>query len=212
MTKQRLVAVFLVLVPPIALGVFLFRNAGRWLVREDAIAPADAIVVLSGSMPHRAEGAADIYRQKYAPEVWLTRPLSPEAELNSMGIRFEGEEEYSRDVLIHEGVPPTAVRVLPDEIINTEDEIKEIAREMRLRSKSRVIIVTSAPHTRRVRALWSTLAGQNQICFVEAAHEDPFDRDHWWRNTRDTYAVVRELMGLINASAGLAVRPHSREM
>ena len=178
-------------------------------MREDPLLAADAIVVLSGSMPHRAEGAADLYRAGYAPEVWLTRPDSPQGELSEMGIRFIGEEEYSRQVLMRQGVPAGAIRILPDVTVNTEEEIEEIAQQMRTENKFHVIIITSAQHTRRVRALWSRLAASNQIATVEAAAEDPFDRDHWWRNTRDAYAVVREIMGLMNAWAGLTVRPHS---
>lgn len=208
LTKRLLIVAFVGLL--IAVGaVIAFRNAGRWLIQEDPLAPADVIVVLSGGMPYRAEGAADLYRQKYAPEIWITRPEGPEHELSAMGIRFVGEQEYSREVLIHQGVPASAIVILPGEIINTEEEIEEIAREMRDRLKSRAIIVTAPPHTRRVRALWSKLGGRNQIAVVEAAREDPFDRDHWWRNTRDTYAVVRELMGLTNAYLGFRVRPHS---
>jgi uncharacterized SAM-binding protein YcdF (DUF218 family) len=213
MERRRFVTtrllVVLLAVLALAAGVIAFRGAGRWLVREDPLVAADAIVVLSGSMPQRAEGAADLYRAGYAPEVWVTRPDSPEAELSEMGIRFVGEEEYSRQVLIHQGVPASTIRILPDAVINTEQEIEEIAWEMRAANKSHVIIVTSAQHTRRVRTLWSRLAASNQIATVEAAAEDPFDRDHWWRNTRDAYAVVREMMGLMNAWAGLTVRPRS---
>ncbi len=36
-----------------------------------------------------------------------------------------------------------------------------------------------------------------------------FDADHWWRNTRDAFSVVRELMGLLNVWTGLRVHPHS---
>jgi uncharacterized SAM-binding protein YcdF (DUF218 family) len=206
-TTRRLILVLAILA--LAVGVIAFRGAGRWLVREDPLVAADAIVVLSGSMPQRAEGAADLYRAGYAPEVWVTRPDSPESELSEMGIRFVGEEEYSRQVLIHQGVPASAIRILPDPIINTEEEIEGIASEMQASNKSHVIIVTSAQHTRRVRTLWSRLAASNQIATVEAAAEDPFDRDHWWRNTHDAYAVVREMMGLMNAWAGLTVRPRS---
>jgi uncharacterized SAM-binding protein YcdF (DUF218 family) len=206
-TTRRLIILLAILA--LAVGVTAFRGAGRWLVREDPLVAADAIVVLSGSMPQRAEGAADLYRAGYAPEVWVTPPDSPEAELSEMGIRFVGEEEYSRQVLIHQGVPASAIRILPDAVINTEEEIEEIAREMQASHKSHVIIVTSAQHTRRVRTLWSRLAASNQIATVEAAAEDPFDRDHWWRNTHDAYAVVREMMGLMNAWAGLTVRPRS---
>jgi uncharacterized SAM-binding protein YcdF (DUF218 family) len=206
-TTRRLVIVLAILA--VAAGVTAFRGAGRWLVREDPLVAADAIVVLSGSMPQRAEGAADLYRTGYAPEVWVTRPDSAESDLAAMGIRFIGEEEYSRQVLIHQGVPAGAIRILPDPIINTEEEIEEIARQMQISHKSHVIIVTSAQHTRRVRTLWSRLAASNQIATVEAAAEDPFDRDHWWRNTHDAYAVVREMMGLMNAWGGLTVRPRS---
>jgi uncharacterized SAM-binding protein YcdF (DUF218 family) len=206
-TTRRLIAILAILA--LAAGVTAFRGAGRWLVREDPLVTADAIVVLSGSMPQRAEGAANLYRAGYAPEVWLTRPDSPEGELAEMDIRFIGEEGYSRQVLIHQGVRADAIRILPDPIVNTEEEIEEIAREMRAANKPHVIIITSAQHTRRVRTLWSRLAASNQTATVEAAAEDPFDRDHRWRNTRDTYAVVREIMGLMNAWAGLTVRPRS---
>lgn len=206
-TTRQLVILLAILI--VAVGVTAFRGAGRWLVREDPLVAAEAIVVLSGSMPQRAEGAADLYRAGYAPEVWVTRPDSPEGDLAAMGIQFIGEEEYSRQVLAHHGVPARAIRILPDAVINTEEEIEEIAREMQASHKSHVIIVTSPQHTRRVRTLWSRLAASNQIATVEAAAEDPFDRDHWWRNTHDAYAVVREMMGLMNAWAGLTVRPRS---
>jgi hypothetical protein len=59
-----------------------------------------------------------------------------------------------------------------------------------------------------VRALWEKLVGDDPRMMVRAAPEDPFDRDHWWRNTRDTLEVVRETLGLINVWSGLPVRPH----
>lgn len=205
-TPRRAVIACLVLAIVVA-GVFVFRGLGRWLIREDPLAHADAIVVLSGSMPYRAEGASDIYRQGYAPEIWITRPASSARALTAMGIHFIGDEEYNREVLLHDGVPPAAIHILPDEIVDTQQEVEEISGEMRDERKSTVIVVTSAEHTRRVRALWRRLAGPNQKAIVRAASEDPFDRDHWWRNTRDAYSVVRELLGLLNAWGGLPVHP-----
>jgi uncharacterized SAM-binding protein YcdF (DUF218 family) len=188
-----------------------FRGIGRWLVREDPLRAADAIVVLSGSLPHRAEGAAELYREGYAKELWLTCPESPATELAAMGISFTGEEQYERAVLIHSGVPAASIQILPDRIVDTEQEVREIAREMSGRNRSSVIIVTSPQHTRRVRALWDKLAEPNERAIVRAAPQDPFDRDHWWRNTHDAYSVARELLGLANTWFGLRIRPHGPE-
>ena len=160
-------------------------------------------------MPYRAEEAARLFQMGKAPEVWVSRPENPAADLQKFGIRFVGEEKYDCEILIHEGVSEAVVHILPDPIVNTEQEVEEVAREMRRAGKTKVIIVTSPQHTRGVKALWKKLVGDTPTLIVHSAHEDPFDADHWWRNTRDVFSVVRETLGLVNAWAGLPVRPHS---
>jgi uncharacterized SAM-binding protein YcdF (DUF218 family) len=194
----------------LVLGVAVFRNVGHWLVREDALGKADVIVVLSGGLPFRAEGAASAFKSGYAPAVWVSRPSGPQEELAALGIHFVGEEEYNREILVQQGVPGAAIRIFPDAIVNTQDEVQEISREMRREGKHTVIIVTSPQHTRRVKALWRKLVGDDPRVIVRAASGDPFDADHWWRTTADVLAVVRESMGLLNVWAGLPVRPHSQ--
>ena len=191
-----------------AIGVGVFRNAGHRLVREDSLRKADVIVVLSGGLPFRAEGAASVFKSGYAPAVWVSKPGGPQGELAALGIHFVGEEEYNRKILVQEGVPDSAIEIFPDFIANTQDEVEEITREMRRDGKHTVIIVTSPQHTRRVKALWRKLVGNDPRVIVRAAAGDPFDADHWWRNTQDVLAVVRETMGLLNVWAGLPVRPH----
>jgi uncharacterized SAM-binding protein YcdF (DUF218 family) len=204
---RRPMLALLSLVAVVLAGVAGFRGLGRWLVREDPLGRADAIVVLSGGLPYRAEEAAWIYRGGYAPQVWLTRPASSARQLARLGISFIGEEQYDREVLVHSGVDAAAVHILPDEIADTEQELRGVARELHDTHLSTVIIVTSPEHTRRVRALWALLGEPGEKAIVRAARGDPFDRDHWWRNTRDAYAVLRELLGLANAWMGLRIRP-----
>ena len=197
-----------VLLALIVCGVIVFRGLGRWLVREDSPAHADAIVVLSGGLPSRAEGAAKYFALGYAGEVWITKPEGPADEFKALGISYSGEEEYSRQVLIHMHVPESDVLILPGTIINTQQEVEVIVRELRKENKSSVIIVTSPQHTRRVKALWQKLADKNLTATVTAAPDDTFDAAHWWRNTRDALSVVREILGLMNVWAGLPVHPH----
>ena len=205
----RAIVLFAALLALVAAAVAAFRATGRWLVRPDPLAPADVIVVLSGGMPARAEEAGGIFQMGYSHEVWITRPVSPVDELAQMGISYAGEEDYSREVLIHEGVPAQAIRILPEPIVDTQQEVEEISREARAEGDRSVMIVTSPQHTRRVKALWRKLAGENPQLIVRGAPRDGFDADHWWRNTRDAFSVVRELMGLLNAWTGLRVHPHS---
>jgi uncharacterized SAM-binding protein YcdF (DUF218 family) len=206
-TRTQIIGIIVVLLLLLC-AVVAFRGIGRWLVREDSLAPADAIVVLSGSMPYRAEEAARIFQMGYAHEVWISRPENPAEELSAMGIRFLGEEDYSREVLLHAGVPDSAIHIFPNTIVDTEQEVDEVTQKMREQNKATVIVVTSPQHTRRVRALWQKIAGGNVKMIVRAAFEAPFDADHWWRNTRDALSVMREVLGLANVWAGLPVRPH----
>jgi uncharacterized SAM-binding protein YcdF (DUF218 family) len=186
-----------------------FRRAGRWLVLDEPLSKADAIFVLSGGLPYRAEEGGKVFASGYAPEVWVSRPESATSRLEKLEVHFVGEEEYNREILVHQGVPEAAIHILPEIVINTEQEVDEAAQEMRRQRKTKIIIVTSPQHTRRVKALWKTLVGNNLSMSVHAAHDDPFDADHWWRNTRDIFSVVRETLGLVNAWAGLPVPPHA---
>lgn len=200
-------AILVLLALLMVLAFFALRKAGHWLTRQDPLERADVIVVLSGGLPYRAQGAADLYKAGYAPEVWVSCPSGPQQPLAKLGVHFVGEEEYNREVLIHEGVPQGNIAILPDEIINTEEEVGEIAREMRRHEKHVAIIVTSPEHTRRVKALWKSIIGRDIKAVVRAAPTDPFDANHWWRNTQDSLAVMRELLGLVNVWFGLPVRP-----
>jgi uncharacterized SAM-binding protein YcdF (DUF218 family) len=205
----RIAALIVVLVSA-AGAVIAFRGVGRWLVRPDHAGPAEVIVVLSGSMPWRAEEAAKLFRLGYAREVWVSQPAASTDELAEMGIRYLGEDYFNREVLAHEGVPEAAIRILPEPTVDTQQEVEEIVGVMQRAEKTSVIIVTSPQHTRRVKALWHKLAGDKLRAIVCAAPQDPFDADHWWRNTRDTFSVAREVLGLLNVWAGLPVKPNAR--
>jgi uncharacterized SAM-binding protein YcdF (DUF218 family) len=189
------------------IGLLIFLNVGRWLVVEEPLRNAAAIAVLSGRMPERALEAARIYNQGYAPRVWLTHTTEPGATLEKLAVQYVGEERYDKELLIHEGVPASAIDVLEPPIANTADEMTTIGSTLAKERGGTVILVTSKVHTRRVRALWNRLAGRDGTAIVRGDSEDTYDPAHWWRNTTDALDVVREVLGLMNAWAGLPLRP-----
>jgi uncharacterized SAM-binding protein YcdF (DUF218 family) len=189
------------------LAIVMFLCVGRWLVVEDPLVKARAIAVLSGGMPLRAMEAAKLYREGYAPEIWLTHSSEPGETLGEMGISFAGEDDYNTRILIHERVPLGAIHVLETPIVNTADEIRVIGSALAGEKDRTVIIVTTKAHTRRVRLLWRKLASGNGVTIVRAASGDAFDPRHWWRTTNGALDVVREVLGILNVWAGLPLHP-----
>jgi uncharacterized SAM-binding protein YcdF (DUF218 family) len=185
---------------------------GAWLVVEDPLAPARAVVVLGGHVPFRPMEAATIYRQGWAPEVWITRGAqdAEQAALRQLAIEMPREEVYSRAVLERLGVPPVAILVLSEPAENTADEVRVIERELQRVGGVAVILVTSRLHSRRVRATWLALVGESPRGIVRYATAAPHDADHWWRHTNESLAVSREVFGLVNVWVGFPVQPGRR--
>lgn len=187
-------------------AMICFFGVGRWLVVEDPLEKAAAIAVLSARAPARALEAAKLYHDGYAPQVWLTRSAEPGESLEAMGIRYLGEDYYNLQVLLHEGVPLEAIHVLQPAVINTADEMQVIAMALSEEKNRTVIIVTTKAHTRRVRTLWHRLAAAHGRAIVRATPADPYQPWKWWRSSSDALDVVREVLGLLNAWAGLPLR------
>ena len=190
----------------VTIGILVFFGIGRWLVVQDPLIHADVIVILSGNLPDRAVEAARLYSAGYASQVWISRPLSPAEELKSMKIFYLGEDFYNEKILLAQGVPVDAIRILERPSVNTQMEVREIGEFLRQNNLSSVIIVTSKPHTRRVRAIWKRLVGSDARAIVRFANDDRYDGSHWWRHTQDGLDVVRESLGLLNAWAGFPFR------
>src|SRR5438034_5394469 len=105
-------AILVVLVVVIAFGhAPALRRLGTALVVEDAVKPADAIVVLAGGIPAREAAAAALYRQGLAPRVVVSNQLTPPRvhDLIRMAIREHDFQREPQLVIEHDRVPPPAL-------------------------------------------------------------------------------------------------------
>jgi uncharacterized SAM-binding protein YcdF (DUF218 family) len=196
-----------VLIVVIVAGTIVFLGVGQWLVVQDPLDHADVIVILSGRMPQRALEAARIFHSGYADHIWISQPDSPVDDLKKMGIEYLGEDFYNEKVLLAQKVPADAIHVLEKPVANTEDEVREIVDLMHGVNAHTAIVVTSKPHTRRVRTIWGKIAPSDLHATVRFTTDDAYDGAHWWRHTSDALDVVREVLGLMNAYAGFPLRP-----
>jgi uncharacterized SAM-binding protein YcdF (DUF218 family) len=183
-------------------------RAGVALRVSDSLQPAGAIVVISGKVPFRAMKGGDLYKQHLAPEVWLTmgNRNSAEVEMERLGVHPTLEHVYSQAVLEKIGVPATAIHVIPGRNNNTATEVRTIAAYAKQRRVTRVVLVTSSFHSRRVRSLWHRLVGDSPQAIVQFTDEEPFNAGRWWTDSADAWTVSREWFGLLNAWLGFPVR------
>ena len=132
--------------------------AGRFLVREDPLASADAIFVLAGSRVERWLEGYELYRERRAPLIILSPGPARKAEidLRAQGVRFPSEGEIARDALLQLGVPAEAIRILPRPVDNTAQEAQALHDISRKQTWQRVIVrhvgLSHAPRALRVQA------------------------------------------------------------
>ena len=102
------------------------QSFASFLIVEDALQPAAAIVALSGQTPFREMEAAKLYHAGWAPTVVIVReaPSAELDELDKLGIEKPKDWEVSRAVLIQQGVPPEAIAMPEGDGFGTLEELQ----------------------------------------------------------------------------------------
>ena len=126
----------------------------KLLIVKSDLPSADAIVVFSGSSTYieRADWAARLYREGRAPVVVLT-----DDKLISGWNAAEERNPYFYELAAKElqkrGVPAERIRVVSEAALGTYDESVNVCQFANSQQLKKLLIVTSAYHSRR--ALWS---------------------------------------------------------
>lgn len=189
-----------VLVALVAVGLGI-PALGAALVVTDALQPSDAIFVLDGGTPVRELEAASLYRLGYAPRVVVARGR----DAISVARQVSGEpsrQERAVRVLRHVGVPEAAVVTLSQEVDNT---VQELAADFAFATKQglrRVILVTSANHTRRVRVIWNSRYERRIPALVYPTSWEAYDARRWWVSRRTMEETIHEALGIVHFMLG----------
>ncbi len=136
----------------------------------------DAILVLGGGAAYveRTELAAELFRQGVAPKIILTND-GLQGGWDQAEQRNPFFYELAKRNLIANGVPESAIEVMPDAVESTHDEaVRFASSKYRFR---RVLIVTSPHHTRRALRTFERAA--NGIEFGIASPNNNFGW-FWW--------------------------------
>ena len=196
-----------VLVGTIGVGVAAYAGrrallsaVGGFLIVQDEAHPADAIVVLSGSLPDRILEAVDLYQAHLAPRIILTReqPLPGLAALRARGATLPEHHEQNISIAEQLGVPADAIAVMPTATTSTLAETRALVAYLQEQGVHSILLVTSKAHARRARLIFRTLAGADLRIAICPSRYDPFSAEQWWQERAFVRRVVIEYGKLLN--------------
>ncbi len=173
---------------------------GRYLVVEDNVSAADAIVVLSGSLPDRILEAVDLFQAHVAPRIILTREeeLPGLPALRARGGALPEHHEANLAIAQQLGVPKAAVAVVPQPVSSTLNEAEVLVAYLRAEHIKSIVLVTSKAHTRRARLTFGAVANGSLRIAVRPSRYDPFAVESWWEHRASVRRVVTEYAKLLN--------------
>ncbi|HVL67305.1 MAG TPA: YdcF family protein [Vicinamibacterales bacterium] len=203
-TAVRVLA--LALLATVLAGALACPYAGHYLIVDEPLDRADALVVLGGADVERWLEAVDLHREGYAPRIVLSPgfddPLGD--RLRARGIRFPRMIDIQREAMLQLGTPEEAIELLPGAYDNTAHEAAGARRLAEARGWTRVIVVTSKYHTRRTQyAFRREFRGSGIDVRVRASRYDEVSPDRWWQDRANLRWVLLEMQKLLSYRLGL---------
>jgi uncharacterized SAM-binding protein YcdF (DUF218 family) len=176
----------------------LLRGFARVLTVDDAVAPADFLYVLGGDVNTRPFHAAALFRRGFTPRVVV--PRTQDRPASERGF-YPNDADVAVRILKQERVPDSAITMLgmPGGVTSTQDEGRVLRDYLQTHPAQRVIVVTSAYHTRRARwTLRRELEGLPVDLRMAAAPDDRFDASNWWTREAGFLAYVSEMLKFVH--------------
>jgi uncharacterized SAM-binding protein YcdF (DUF218 family) len=186
----------------LVITAFVFRNqiltgvAGH-LIINDQLLPADGIFLLNSEYNIRPFRAAELYKQGLAPVIVIAR--AENTPVVDLGL-VPNDTDISVGMLEKLGVPPEKITILtvPGGVTSTFDEAVVFRQYAEAKQMHRIIVVTSAFHTRRASwILHRTFTGLPVILNMAAASYPGFDQTTWWKNETGLIILTNEYIKLV---------------
>lgn len=176
----------------LALPRILEAYAG-WLIVDEDLESADAVVALSGAAGERLMGSIRLCKQGLGENLVIVGPDTPLLKVYT-GEDSLSQGEAKRRIAIRRGLPPDRV-ILALGATSTYEEALTTRAAALERGWTRVIIVTDPFHTRRARATFRNVLEDAGIT-VQVYHlpldESQASAQQWWRRENDLMAVTTE--------------------
>jgi uncharacterized SAM-binding protein YcdF (DUF218 family) len=169
----------------------LQATARAWVI-SDAIAPADAIVVLGGGLETRPFAAADLYKKGMARQILISAVKPSPAEKLDI---VPSHVEQNRAVLLKLAVPPEAIVSFGTDVSSTYEEARALAEWAKTNGIKSIVVPTEIFSSRRVRwILNKELSPLGARAEVQALQPLDYDIDDWWQHEAGVIGFQNEVI------------------
>ena len=178
----------------------VLASAGRFLVAEDDLAPADVIVASMAGMLANTLEAAHLFNEGVSTQIVLpTLASDPVAEeIRRLSRSGWSETEYGSWLLERCGVPKSAIQTLPGVVDGTDSEISAVVTFTRQHNLRSVLYITARSHTARARRLLRNQLPRGTHLIMRSPRTDPFAAESWWHNRQQSREVAGEYLRWVN--------------
>jgi uncharacterized SAM-binding protein YcdF (DUF218 family) len=198
--KKQIISSTLGIVGFLCLVLYLFPELiltkfSEALVYEDALVPAEAIVVLTGSWSgNRMSGGASLFKKGFGKfVVFCGYDIYPGTNMYVLMKKYA----------VQLGVPEKNILIQPEilEGLSTWGEGKAILKLLGEKNIKSFILVTSKFHTRRAHAVYKKLISEtkNNIKFQVYGAKDPdIPIKNWWKTRVGKKVIFMEYLKTLN--------------
>jgi uncharacterized SAM-binding protein YcdF (DUF218 family) len=174
---------------------FILTKFSKVLSYEDALVPAEAIVVLTGSWSgNRISGGALLFKKGFGKFLVFTGYEIYPGTNNSV---------YMKKYAVQLGVPEKNILIEPEISgdLSTWGEGQAILKLLEEKDIKSFILVTSKFHTRRAHAVYKKLINESRINIkfqVYGADDPDIPIKNWWKTRVGKKAIFMEYLKTLN--------------
>lgn len=167
-----------------------------FLIVNSELQRSDIIFLLNGGNDTRPFRAYELFKYDFAPKIVIAK--AEDTSIVKMGVE-SGETDVAVKVMSALGVPSEKIVVVSygKDVTSTRDEADVLRRYVKENAVKRVILVTSALHTRRAKWICEKqLSGLPVILEIATAPHCGFDETNWWKKEKGLTTLVNEYLKL----------------
>ena len=172
--RRRIQIGVLICLLAVMLYPIILTSAAKFLTLFQQPKQADLILVLGGDFfgPRVLKGA-ELGALRYAPRVLISGPPYQGGPESDFAIRF----------LVAKGFPLDLFLSFPNAATSTIEEAIAVCGELHRLGARRILLVTSAYHSRRAKVVFNLFCPGLEFRSVAAA-DSQFEPESWWKTPR----------------------------